>query len=68
MGFFVGMGDVARHLLRVLPGIAHKREHRDRCITVLRRQNAEIDSACIDTRWRTCFQAINAQRQFTQAL
>lgn len=62
------MGDVARHLFRVLAGIAQEREYRHRRIAVLWRQYAEIDSAGVDARWRTGFQAVNAQRQFSQTL
>ncbi len=68
MGFFIGMGDVARHLFWVLAGIAQEREYRHRRIAVLWRQYAEIDSAGVDARWRTGFQAVNAQRQFSQTL
>src|SRR5690606_7541410 len=66
MGFFVGMRDVARYLLRMLSRIAHEREHRHGVITVLLCQHAEINGARINTRWRACFQATDAQRKFTQ--
>ena len=66
MGFFIGVRDVARHLLRMLSRIAHEREHRHRIITVLLRQHAEINGARVNTRRCTGFQAADAQRQFTQ--
>ena len=66
MGFFVGMRDVARYLLRVLRRVAHERENRHRVIAVLLGQYAEINGARIDTRRRAGFQTADAQRQFTQ--
>ena len=66
MGFFVGMRDVARYLLRMLRRIAHEREDRHRVITVLLRKHAEINGARINT-WRCAsLQAAYAQWQFTQ--
>ncbi len=66
MGFFVGVGDIARHLLGMLCGIAHERKDRQRRITVLWCQNAEIDCARINTRRRAGFQTADAQWQCTQ--
>ena len=66
MGFLVGVRDVARHLLRMLCRIAHKREDRHWVITVLLRQHAEINGARINTRRRAGFQAADAQRQLAQ--
>ena len=66
MGFFIGVRDVARHLLRMLRRIAHEREHRHRVITVLLCQYAEINGTRINSRRRTGFQAAYAQRQLTQ--
>ena len=67
MGFFVGMRDIARYLLRMLCRIAHEREDRHWVITVLLCQHAEINGARVNTGWRTGFQTAHTQRQFTQA-
>ncbi|MNP83860.1 hypothetical protein D3C76_1829270 [compost metagenome] len=52
----------------MLTGVAQERKHWDWRIAMLLSQNAEIDSACIDTGRCTRFQAIDTQRQFTQTL
>jgi hypothetical protein len=64
MGALVGVGDPARHLLRVLLGSAHEAEHRHlgahaarHAITGLRDALAEVDAAAIQPRWRAGFQA-----------
>ncbi len=64
-GFFVGMRDIARYLLRMLRCIAMN-EDRHWVITVLLCQHAEINGARINTRWSTGFQTADTQRQFTQ--
>ena len=66
MGFLVGVGDIARHLARMLIRGSHEREDRHWVIAVLLRQHAEIDGAGVNTRWGSGFQAAYAQRQLTQ--
>ena len=65
MRFFVGMGDVARHLLWMLGRIAHKREHRHRVIAMLLCKDAKVDGTRINTRRCPGFQTTNTQRKFT---
>ena len=67
MGFLVSVGDIARHLTRMLIGRSHKREDRHWVIAMLLRQHAEIDGARVNARRGSGFQPADAQRQFTQA-
>ncbi len=67
MRLLIGMGNPAWHLLRMHGGIAHHREYRDRIeVTGLLFQHRKIDTATINTRWRTGFQAPLRQLQFLQ--
>ncbi len=67
MGFLVGVGDVARHLARMLVNATHEREDRQRVITMLLGQNAKVNGTGVNTRRGSGFQAVYAQRQLTQA-
>ncbi|MNL80456.1 hypothetical protein D3C87_2073150 [compost metagenome] len=60
MGFLVSVGDVARHLARMLIHIAHEREDRHWVIAVLLCEHAEIDRTGVNTWWRPGFQAADA--------
>ena len=68
VGLLIGMGHVARHLARMLAGVADEGEDRARIVAMLLLHHGKIDGACIDAWWRARFEAIDAQRHFTQAL
>ena len=68
VGAGIGVGDPARHLARVLAGLAQKAEHRHRVrVARLLGELREVDRAAVDARWRAGFQPALRQFQFLQA-
>src|SRR5699024_3449146 len=65
---FIGIGDVAGHLARVLVTPAQKRKYRRRVIARLYGQTTVIDALAVNARRRSGFQPADAKVQRPQAL
>ncbi len=68
VGAGVGVGDPARHLARMLRGIAHEGKHRHRVVARLHLHYRVVDAAAVEARRRAGLEAAGRQLQFAQAL
>ena len=66
MGLFIGMGDEAGDLARVLLRLAEVGEDRDWVVTLLLLQYGKVHGAAIDARGGSCLQTTDAQGELPQ--
>ncbi len=67
MGAFIGVGDEAGHLARMIRQAAHIGEYRRRIVAGLLLQAAIVQAAAVDARRRAGLEALHPERQFAQA-